>query len=67
MLYETMEKLSKFCNNSDIQTFKDIFGDRTGLHLWDKFVANHFDLIYFWQHLDSKNRIKLIETIRREI
>lgn len=46
--------------------FEEIFGERMGNHLWDKFVTCNRSLIRLWGQLDHTNREKLVEYIDQQ-
>lgn len=54
--FELLEAVNALANGANCDTFRDIFGDRVGTHLWGKYVAFEFDLLRLYGTLDTGNR-----------
>lgn len=59
-------RIKSFCNNSNIETFKEIFGDSEGERLFRHFRqdCNH-DFIKFMTYLTAEDKNKLLPYIAR--
>lgn len=61
---EDIEALLHFRTMASLTTFKEIFGDDLGEHLWHKFRDTfHDDVVLLWSGLDTENQEKLLEHI----
>jgi len=63
-----MERLAQFERDADEDTFKRIFGDTLGAHLWRKFDGlYHSDIVRLWSSLSpEENRTKLLRALNIE-
>lgn len=62
---EVLDKFAKFACLADEATFRTIFGDILGGHLWEKLVnLCQRDFLRLYSLLDYENRTKLAEYLK---
>lgn len=57
-----IERLITFENNATQLIFQEIFGERIGNHLWDKYVNSRaYSILWLYCYLDDGNRDLLVK------
>jgi hypothetical protein len=65
--YKQMDKLAIWeFNDADGRTFREIFGEDMGEHLWGKFHHREHSILALWGELDLQNRAKLSEYLKKK-
>jgi hypothetical protein len=65
--YKSIDKLAIWeYNYADGETFKEIFGERSYEHIWDKFLHYNRSILALWGNLDLENRAKLSSYLKRK-
>jgi hypothetical protein len=61
--YREVMKFKEFSDRANIKVFQNIFGERTGEHLAEKFIEFNRDAFRFLNYLDSTNKTILMVAI----
>lgn len=62
-VFKDISKLIEFRNKVTPRLFVFMYGDRSGPHMWEKFIKHHRDMLSFIQDLDENNLIILLANV----
>lgn len=61
--FVALNRFADFSCSADLHTWKNIYGERLGLHFWNKFTRYNRDLTRLYLLMDNDNRKKLVDYI----